>query len=359
MVNTKPLGERGPRGRGVVENPPNRFEKLSVQWDEEDSEDPPSRVETQFLRDPSRSIVSRNSSPDVGFEVSINPYRGCEHGCSYCYARPTHEYLSFSAGLDFETKILVKEDAAELLRREIAAPNWVPQPLALSGVTDPYQPVERKLEITRRCLQVLVEYRNPALIVTKNHLVTRDSDLLSEMAQWNGVSVNISITTLDSRLQRLMEPRASSPDRRLAAIARLAGAGVPVRVLVAPIIPGLTDHETPAILGAAAEAGARHAGYVLLRLPHGVKEIFEAWLTRHFPEKRNRVLGRIRETRGGRLSDPRFGSRMRGEGEYAEQIRRLFTVARRKAGLDATPHPLCTSLFRRRRDGKQMALFEE
>ncbi len=358
MVNIKQPSPGGPKGRGAAGNPPNRFEKLSLELDEEDRDESPERVQTQFLRDPSRSIVSRNNSPDVFFDVSVNPYRGCEHGCPYCYARPSHEYLSLSAGLDFETKILVKENAPDLLRREILSPTWVPQPLALSGVTDPYQPVERKLEITRRCLRVLSEYRNPVLIVTKNHLVTRDADLLSEMAQWNGVSVNISITTLDPKLQRAMEPRASSPERRLAAIECLARAGVPVRVLVAPVIPALTDHEAPAILEAAAKAGALYAGYVLLRLPHGVKEIFESWLTRHFPDKRNRVLNRVRETRGGQLNDPRFISRMRGEGEYAEQIRRLFAIARRRKGLDATPPPLCTSLFRRAHDNGQMTLFD-
>lgn len=357
MVKGLSRPKSDPRGRGTSDNPPNRFERLSVQLDLEDFDESSGRVQTQFLRDPSRTIVSRNNSPDVGFEVSVNPYRGCEHGCVYCYARPTHEYLSFSAGLDFETKILVKERAADLLRIELGSRQWVPRPLALSGVTDPYQPVEKKLGITRRCLEVLAEYRNPVIIVTKNHLVTRDSDLLAEMAQWNGASVNISITTLDPKLQRVMEPRASSPQRRLAAIQTLSRAEVPVRVLVAPIIPGLTDHETPSILQAAAKAGAKEAGYVLLRLPHGVTDLFQDWLERHFPERKSRVLNRVRETRSGRLNDPRFASRMRGEGEYAEQIRNLFTIARRKAGMDQVSPPLCVSQFRRKRNGGQMTLF--
>ena len=310
-----------------------------------DPEDP--APETQFFKDPSRSLITANDSPDVGFEASVNPYRGCEHGCIYCYARPTHEYLGFSAGLDFETKILVKEDAPELLRRELSSPRWKPQVLAISGVTDPYQPVERRLKLTRRCLEVLAEFRNPVVIITKNHLVTRDLDLLGELARHEAAAVYLSVTTLDARLARTMEPRTSHPTRRLAAIEALSRAGVPTGVLVAPVIPGLTDHEMPAIISAAAKAGARCAGYVLLRLPHAVAPLFEAWLTEHRPARKDKVLNRIRAIRGGRLNDPRFGSRMKGEGIFAEQIKDLFSLACRKAGIVARGPNLSTAAFRR------------
>ncbi len=283
---------RSPRGRGTGENPPNRFERSWHEIDPEEGEpDEVSAPVTQFLRDSSRTIIATNDSPDIPFEASVNPYRGCEHGCVYCYARPTHEYLGFSAGLDFETKILVKEDAPELLRRELSAARWRPKPIAMSGVTDPYQPVERKLRVTRRCLEVLAEFRNPVSVVTKNRLVTRDLDLLSELASHEAAAVFVSVTTLDQALVRRLEPRTSTPDARLAAIEELAGAGVPTGVLVAPVIPGLTDQEIPAILAAAAKAGAKYAGYVPLRLPLGVGPLFESWLESHFPGKRDRVRG--------------------------------------------------------------------
>ncbi len=347
------------RGRGAADNPKNRFESLVVVPDPAAREEDDPGPATQFLRDASRSVIARNDSPDVPFDASINPYRGCEHGCIYCYARPTHEYLGFSAGLDFETKILVKVDAARLLRRELSSPRWEPRLLALSGVTDPYQPAERRLRITRGCLEVLAEFRNPVSIVTKNHLVTRDIDLLCALAADQAATVNVSVTSLDNRLQRIMEPRTSVPAKRLAAIEALSKAGVPVRVLVAPVIPGLTDHEMPAILKAAAEAGARSAGYVMLRLPHGVKELFSDWLERHFPERRSKVLGRVRELHGGRLNDPEFGSRMRGEGEIAEQIGALFAAAKRKAGIPDDIPPLSTAAFRRPLRAGQLGLFEE
>jgi DNA repair photolyase len=347
------------RGRGASSNPANRFERLSYQPDEEarDPDDPAPR--TLFLRDASRTVVARNDSPDVGFDFSINPYRGCEHGCSYCYARPTHEYLGFSAGLDFETRILVKEDAPELLGAELASPRWKPATVAMSGVTDPYQPVERRLRLTRRCLEVLAEFRNPVSIVTKNHLVTRDADLLAELAGHDAAMVGVSVTSLDPVLQRVMEPRTSIPARRLAAIRALADAGVPVAVMAAPMIPGLTDHELPAILQAAADAGARYAGFVPLRLPLGVAALFEAWLETHVPERKDRVLGRVREIRGGRLNDARFGSRMRGEGVYAQHMRTLFHTAARRAGLDTSWPRLSTAAFRRPDPGGQLALFDQ
>jgi DNA repair photolyase len=344
-------------GRGAPANPPNRFEPLWYSHDPEGSDPEDPAIETQFFKDTSRSIISYNDSPDVGFDASINPYRGCEHGCIYCYARPTHEYLGFSAGLDFESRILVKEDAPALLRRELSSRRWKPQVLAISGVTDPYQPIERRLQLTRRCLQVLVDFRNPVVIITKNHLVTRDADLLGELARHGAARVFLSVTTLDGRLQRVLEPRASHPSRRLAAIEALSQAGVPTGVLVAPVIPGLTDHELPSVVAAAAQAGARSAGYVTVRLPHGVGPLFEQWLTQHFPERKEKVLQRIRAIRGGKLNDPRFSSRMRGEGLFAEQIESLFALACRKAGIDGRGPSLSSAAFRVPSNA-QLSLFE-
>jgi DNA repair photolyase len=320
-------------------------------WDPE--QDPLPR--TFFLRDHSSQIITSNDSPDIGFEHSVNPYRGCEHGCVYCYARPTHEYLGFSAGLDFETKIMVKEDASKLLRKELSAPGWVPKVIALSGVTDPYQPVERRLKLTRGCLAVLAEFRNPVTIVTKNSLVTRDLDLLAELARYRAVAVFISVTTLDTELRKVLEPRTSPPAARLATIGALAKAGIPTGVLVAPVIPGLTDHEIPSILEAAAAAGASFAAHAALRLPYAVAPLFEEWLTRHVPKKKDKILNRIRAMRGGKLNNSEFGLRMRGEGIFAEQIARLFEVAcRRTGGLDREPE-LSTACFRRP-GGAQLAL---
>jgi DNA repair photolyase len=346
----------GFRGRGATANPANRFELIHYERDPEAGPDDPAPA-TQFFKDSSRSIIARNDSPDVGFDASINPYRGCEHGCVYCYARPTHEYLGLSAGLDFETKIMVKEDAPELLRRELASPRWQPQTLALSGVTDPYQPIERRLQLTRRCLEVLAEFRNPVVIVTKNHLVTRDTDLLLELAKHRAVGVFISVTTLDADLARTLEPRATSPSGRLTAIEQLSRAGVPVGVMVAPVIPGLNDHEIPAVVKAVAAAGARFAGYTMLRLPYAVAVLFEEWLERHRPGSKERILGRIRDVRDGRLNDPRFGSRMRGEGVLAEQIRSLFHLSCRQAGINSSRLELSTASFRCPQ-GTQHLLFE-
>jgi DNA repair photolyase len=348
-------GAPAAKGRGAVENPANRFERLHVEIDPDvlaagapaAAAGAAERLPTEFLRDTSRSLITHNDSPDVGFSCSLNPYRGCEHGCIYCYARPTHEYLGFSAGLDFETRIMVKEDAPRLLQAELAAPSWRPETLALSGVTDPYQPVERRLGITRGCLEVLAAARHPVAVITKSHLVTRDLDLLVELAAHQAARVFLSITTLDGELARRMEPRASHPRDRLEAVARLAAAGVPVGVMVAPVVPAITDHEIPAILEAAAAAGARAAGYTVMRLPGAVAGLFAAWLERNFPERREKVLHRIRELRGGRLNDPRFGSRMRGEGIFAQQIRALFETARRRHGLDRPLGELSASAFRR------------
>jgi DNA repair photolyase len=322
--------------------------------DSSSSEDP--APGTSFLKDFSRSIITYNDSPDVGFEASINAYRGCEHGCIYCYARPTHEYIGFSAGLDFETKIIVKEDAPNLLRRELSSPKWKPQVIGMSGVTDPYQPVERRLRLTRRCLEVLLEFLNPVVIVTKNQLVTRDLDLLVELASRQAAAVCLSVTTLDGGLRQILEPRASHPTRRLAAVEKLAQAGVPTGVLVAPVIPGLTDHELPAIIAASARAGASFAGYVPLRLPYAVAPLFEQWLTRHLPERKEKVLNRIRAIRRGKLNDPRFVSRMEGEGIFAEQIAGLFSLACRAAGILGRGPSLSTAAFRRP-TGAQLSLF--
>lgn len=337
-------------GRGASDNPRNRFEKIEVVLDEE------SAPETEFLRDASKSAIAYNESPDVGFEASFNPYRGCEHGCAYCYARPFHEYLGFSAGLDFETRILVKENAPALLRAELASLKWKPQVVAVSGVTDAYQPVERKLGLTRKCLEVFAEFRNPVAIITKNHLVSRDADVLLELARHCAASVTLSITTLDPKLANQMEPRASTPALRLEAISKLAAAGIPVGVNVAPVVPGLTDHEVPSILEAAAKAGARHAGYILLRLPFGVKEIFERWIEARFPDRKGKVMNRILETRAGALNDPRFHSRMQGEGIFAEQVAQLFALGLRRSGIPEEHPPLSTDAFRRP-PGPQLTLF--
>src|SRR5947208_3137407 len=354
------------RGRGASWSPANRFEKLHVdlsdvdvvQADREDesplngddvSKDRPRR-ETQFFRDGTKTIITHNNSPDVGFETSLNPYRGCEHGCIYCYARPTHEYLGFSAGLDFESKIMVKTNAPEVLRMELESTRVKPQTLVMSGVTDPYQPVEKKLRITRGCLEVLAKCRNPVAIITKNRLVTRDVDLLRELAACNAAAVNISVTSLDAKLQRVLEPRASSPEARLDAIVQLRAAGVPVGVMVAPIIPGLTDHEIPGILEACSQAGAQFAGYTIVRLPWAVAPLFEHWLEEHFPDRKEKILGRIRDLRGnGRLNNSQWRTRMTGEGIFAEQIASLFEVGCRRAGIGERPK-LSTAAFRRTRE---------
>lgn len=334
-----------PHGRGAGTNPTGRFEPLHVEREAWDADDP--GPTTELFVDASRSIIARNDSPDLGFDRSINPYRGCEHGCIYCYARPTHEYLGLSAGLDFETKIMVKPDAPRLLREALSAPSYVPAVLMMSGVTDCYQPAERRLRLTRGCLEVLAEVGHPVSIVTKNHLVARDADLLGALARRGAATVTLSVTTLDPALARAMEPRASAPRRRLDAIERLRNAGVPVGVNVAPIVPGLTDHEVPGILEAAAAAGAVYASYTLVRLPYGVKDLFEEWLGRHYPDRKKKVLARVREMRGGRLNDPRFGSRMRGEGIFAQQISRLFAVTCRRVGLSRSWPALSTEGFQR------------
>jgi len=307
--------------------------------------------ETRLYEDRSKSILAENDSPDVPFRFSLNPYRGCEHGCVYCYARPTHEYLDLSAGVDFESRILVKTRAPELLEETFRDPGWEPQVVALSGNTDPYpdpyQPAEEELKLTRRCLEVFSRWGNPVAVITKNHRITRDVDLLSEMARRDLVSVRVSVTTLRRDLARAMEPRTSRPSRRLEAIRTLSDHGVPVGVNAAPMIPGLTDEELPAILEAAADHGARSAAYILVRLPGPVKKLFRAWLEATHPERASKVLRQIRATRGGRMNDPRFGSRMRGEGDVAKMLEQLFSTTCDRLGLDESTARLTTEGFRR------------
>ncbi len=347
--------------RGVPENPPNRFEKIHLEPDadwnpDEDDGGRSQGPQTQFLIDHSATAIAYNKSPDLPFDVSLNPYRGCEHGCIYCYARPTHEFLGFSSGLDFETKIMVKTKLPELLRAELSSPKWQPQTIVMSGVTDCYQPVERKLKLTRRCLEVLLEFRNPIAIITKNFLVTRDIDLLAELAKFNCASVCVSVTTLDSDLRSVMEPRTSPPQARLNAIRKLAEAKIPVSVNVAPIIPGLTDHEMPKILQAARDAGATSAGFTVVRLPYANVELFENWLQTHFSDRKEKVLNRIKAMRGGKLYDAEWGKRFRGEGIFAEQIAQMFHVAKRKAGFKDDFEELSTAHFRHE-GGTQLDLF--
>ncbi|PZN35192.1 MAG: radical SAM protein [Proteobacteria bacterium] len=323
-------------GRGAVSNPAGRFEKTRAEavddgWGSLEEELP--KLPTVVQPAPCRTLISRNKSPDLPFELSINPYRGCEHGCIYCYARPSHAYWDLSPGLDFETRLFYKPDAAQLLRKELAAPGYRCSPITIGANTDPYQPIEREYGITRSILEVLVDCRHPFSIITKGTLIERDIDLLARAARDGLVHAFVSITTLDDALKRRLEPRAASPAARLRVIRTLHDAGVPSGVMVAPVIPVLTDAELERILHAAAEAGARTAGYVLLRLPYEIKDLFEEWLAEHEPLKAKHVLSRLSEMRGGRRNDPRWGHRMRGEGEYAELLRKRFTTACAKAGL--------------------------
>ncbi len=327
-------------GRGAIGNPAPRFDAQSCSafddgWSTLESEvgDLP-RLDTTLTRDASKSVISWNNSPDLGFDRAVNPYRGCEHGCVYCYARPTHAYLGYSPGLDFETKLTYKPEVGELLEKELRKPGYVPKTLALGSNTDPYQPVERTLKLTRTVLEVLDRHNHPVAIVTKSSGVLRDLDILSSMAKRNLVRVHMSVTTLDARLARVMEPRAATPVRRLHAIAELTRAGVPAGVLAAPMIPALNDAEMEKILEAAARAGARHASYILLRLPHELRALFETWLHEHFPDRARHVLSLIRQTRDGALNDPRFHHRFAGQGVYADLLGRRFARAVRQFGFD-------------------------
>ena len=337
------------RGRGAVTNPPVRFEQRAASpfddgWETltADFGDLP-KLQTSLTKDSTRSAISWNTSPDIGFDRAVNPYRGCEHGCVYCYARPTHAYLGYSPGLDFETKLIYKPEVADLLEKELRKPGYRARTLALGSNTDPYQPVERTLQLTRSVLEVMDKFNHPVGIVTKSAGVLRDIDILSSMAKRNLVRVYVSLTTLDPQLSRAMEPRAATPARRLHAISELTRAGVPAGVLTAPMIPGLNDVELEKLLEAASRAGARHAGYVLLRLPHEIREMFEAWLHTNFPDRAKHVLSLVRDTRGGAMNDSRFHHRFSGQGVYADLLLRRFTRAARQWGLDESREGLdCT-----------------
>ena len=333
----RPVGPPPRKGRGATVNPPRRFDKqiptsFDDGWSTADEELPP--LQTTLTRDASRSVISWNQSPDIGFDRAVNPYRGCEHGCVYCYARPSHAYLGYSPGLDFETKLTFKPDVAEILERELRKPGYIARPIALGTNTDPYQPVDRTLKLTRLILAVLDRFNHPVTIVTKSALVLRDLDILVPMAQRNLVRVCLSVTTLDPVLARRMEPRAASAARRLQAISELAKAGVPAGVMAAPMIPGLNDAELEKILQSAAGAGATWAGYVLLRLPHEIKQIFEDWLHQHYPDRARHVLDLVRETRSGALNDAKFGQLFNGVGVYADLLANRFSRAARQYGMD-------------------------
>ncbi|MCW4455354.1 PA0069 family radical SAM protein [Flavobacterium sp. MXW15] len=355
------------KGRGATGYLPGRFEITIAEavddgWEQDDGEEfAAPRLRTQVREETARSIISRNNSPDVGFSQSVNPYRGCEHGCSYCFARPTHAYLNLSPGLDFETRIFAKTNAAELLRKELARPGYVPQPIALGINTDAYQPIERKLGITRQLIEVLLETRHPFSLITKNALVERDLDLLVPLAQQQLVSVHFSVTSLDPHLSAKLEPRASAPHARLRAMRRLHEAGVPVGVMVAPVIPWINDAELEAVLQAAKEAGASSAGYVLLRLPHEVAPLFRDWLQAHHPQRAEHVMSTINQLRGGKDYDGTFGRRMRGEGVYAELLSRRFALARKRLGFDASrlqwPRLDCSRFVAPRKPSPQGELF--
>ncbi len=343
------IGRHTLKGRGALSNPAGRFDHIGLEafddgWYREEA---PDSVATSLQPDRARGVITTNGSPDVGFEQSINPYRGCEHGCIYCYARPSHAYLGLSSGLDFETRLFYKADAGSVLERELARPGYVCKPIMLGSNTDPYQPAERKLEVTRAILKVLAAAHHPVSIVTKGVLIARDIDILTALARENLASVVISLTTLDAETKRTLEPRAASSQARLKVIRALADAGVPVGVLVAPVVPAITDHEMERILEAAVAAGATMAAYVLLRLPYEVKDLFKEWLAQHYSQRAAHVMSLVRDARNGRENDPCFGTRMRGTGPYAELIRARFKVASRKLGLDSPrARPLETTRFR-------------
>lgn len=343
-------GGRKPfKGRGALSNPSGRFESTATESVDDGwyVEETPDSIATSLEPDRARAVISTNDSPDIPFDQSINPYRGCEHGCCYCYARPSHAYMGLSAGLDFETRLFYKADAAKVLQSELSRPGYVCKPIMLGANTDPYQPVERRMRITRSILEVLAAARHPVSVITKSASVLRDLDLLADLARDHLTSVSISITSLDPEMKRTLEPRAASPHARLTAVRKLAEAGVPVGVMVAPVIPALTDHELESILEASATAHAAWAGYVMLRLPYEVKDLFREWLAQHHPQRAAHVMSLIQDVRGGRDNDPRFGTRMRGTGPVAELIRNRFRVACRRLGLESGRRlPLQTALFR-------------
>lgn len=348
------------RGRGARINPAGRFERHHSDFIDDgwDSLAALPRLLTRVTEEAPRTIITSNSSPDVGFDRSINPYRGCEHGCIYCYARPYHAHMGLSPGLDFESRLFAKPEAAALLRAELSAPGYRPRTIMLGVNTDAYQPIERHYRITRQVLEVMLEFRHPVGLITKSALIIRDLDILKELAAQGLVKAAVSVTTLDSRLARAMEPRAATPGRRLDAMRQLAEAGVPVTIMMAPVIPGLTDHEIESVLKAGAAAGASEAGYILMRLPHEVKDLFKDWLTREKPASAARVMALVRDTRGGRENDPDFGSRMVGSGPYAWQLGRRFQLACERLGLNRVRFHPASHLFQRPpRPGDQLTLF--
>lgn len=349
------------RGRGARSNTSSRYEsRMRALFDdgwESLAELPP--LKTSVFEESPKSIISHNKSPDISFEQSINPYRGCEHGCIYCYARPTHAYMGLSPGLDFESKLFVKPNAAALLREELTAPNYVPKTIMLGANTDPYQPVERTYRLTRQVLEVLSEFNHPVGITTKSALVTRDVDILASMAERGLVKVAISVTTLDGKLARAMEPRASTPAKRLEALRVLVSAGVPVTTLIAPIVPAINDMEIEKILKAVSLCGVKEAGYIMMRLPLEVKELFKEWLETNFPDRAQKVMALVREVRGGRENDPEFGTRMTGTGVYAWTVGRRFQMTAERLGFNKARVKLRTDLFKRPpMPGDQLALFE-
>jgi DNA repair photolyase len=343
------IGRHSFTGRSALSNPPGRFDKQQLASVDDGwyQDEVPDSIPTTLEPDRAREVITTNDSPDIAFEQSINPYRGCESGCTYCYARPSHAYMGLSPGIDFETKLFYKQDAARLLEEQLARPGYVCKSITLGANTDPYQPVERRMKVTRSILEVLARTRHPVSVITKHALVLRDLDLLKDLARDGLASVAVSVTTLDSELKRAMEPRAASPQARLRALAELSAAGVPTAVMVAPVIPALTDHELESILEAAAQAGVRHAGYVLLRLPYEIKDLFREWLAEHYPDRAAHVMSLIRDMRGGRDNDPRFGTRMRGTGPYAELLRNRFRLACQRLSLNSARRAeLTTALFR-------------
>ena len=355
------------RGRGSTLNPNGRFEKLDIDMDGDaldtaitsgDADFIPS-ISTQYFVDHTKSVIATNSSPDVGFDASINPYRGCEHGCVYCYARPNHEFLGLSAGLDFESKIFVKKDAPALLAKVLNKKTWQPKLVVIGGVTDAYQAIERKLLLTRQCFEVFLKFGNPTGVVTKSSLIKRDVDVLQDLTKISAVVVYLSLTSLNIDLQSKLEPRAVSPKKRLQTVEYLAKHKIPVGIIIGPVIPSLTDHEIPNILKQAKEYGASFASYIMLRLPYGVKDLFEEWLKKHAPLKHQKVMSRIAEVRGGKTYDADFSQRMSGTGEYANQVKKVFTIFRNRYGLDNKPPELSIEHFRRhcRVDQQQLGLF--
>jgi DNA repair photolyase len=351
------------RGRGAGSNASGRFEQLQREafddgWNETD--EAPAPLRTTVTAEKARVIITRNDSPDVRFDRSINPYRGCEHGCIYCYARPAHAYMGLSPGLDFESQLFFKPEAGRLLERELGKTGYAPSVIHIGGNTDPYQPQERRLRVTRQVLEVMARFRHPLSIITKSALIVRDIDVLGPMGEAGLARAGVSVTTLDRALARAMEPRAATPERRLEAVRQLSAAGIPTIVMFAPVIPGLNDHELEAVLERAAEAGATGAGYVALRLPREIKDLFAEWLLAKRPERAERVMSLVRQMRGGKDYDAEWGKRMKGEGPIAEMIGQRFRIARRRLGLDRTHPPLDLSQFRRPpKRGDQMDLFGE